>query len=176
MTNEVVLVDEKDNTLGVMEKLEAHIQGKLHRAFSIFIINSQNEILIHQRAKEKYHGANLWTNACCSHPALGEDVRASAQRRLMEEMGLDCSIEKLFNFNYYAQVENGLIEHELDHVFVGYSDATPYPDASEVQSWKWMSKEYLLQDIQQHPERYTSWFKIALPMLLEQIEIKTEAC
>jgi len=171
MTNEVVLVNEFDEPIGVMEKLEAHQKGMLHRAFSVFILNSNNEVLLHQRAKNKYHGAGLWTNACCSHPAFGEDTQESAQRRLMEEMGMDCDLEKLFHFTYNAQVENGLTEHEFDHVFIGYSDSIPYPDSTEVENWKWVNIPNLLKDVKHSPEQYTSWFKIALPLVLENIEI-----
>lgn len=171
MTNEVVLVNECDEPIGMMEKLEAHQKGVLHRAFSVFILNNKNEVLLHQRAKNKYHGAGLWTNACCSHPAFGEDIQESAQRRLKEEMGMNCELEKLFHFTYKAEVENGLTEHEFDHVFIGYSDSVPYPDSAEVANWKWISIPNLLADLKHSPEKYTSWFKIALPLVLDNIEI-----
>ncbi len=171
MTNEVVLVNEFDEPIGVMEKMEAHQKGVLHRAFSVFILNNKNEVLLHQRAKNKYHGAGLWTNACCSHPAFGEDTQESAQRRLMEEMGMDCELEKLFHFTYKSEVENGLTEHEFDHVFIGYSESIPYPDSAEVENWKWVNIPNLLKDVEHSPEQYTSWFKIALPLVLDNIEI-----
>ncbi len=166
---EVILVDEKDNEVGRMEKMEAHREGVLHRAFSIFIFNSRGEMLIHQRAAGKYHGAGLWTNACCSHPMPGERVEDAVHRRLREEMGLRCSSRKIFDFIYRAEVEHGLTEHEYDHVFVGYTDQDPQPDDEEVSDWKWIDPVALISDFKKYPERYTVWFGIALPLVLDEV-------
>lgn len=157
--NQVVLVNEIDETIGVMDKMEAHRTGSLHRAFSIFIFNDKNEMLLHQRARDKYHGANLWTNACCSHPQLYEDVQRSAAERLNFEMGMQCELEAAFTFIYKAAVENGLIEHELDHVFIGYSNLNPNPNPAEVQDYKWIDLPNLVVDIQQFPHKYSIWFR-----------------
>lgn len=160
--DKVVLVDENDFPLGEMEKLEAHLKGALHRAFSVFVFNPNGEMLIHQRAAGKYHGAGLWTNACCSHPQWGEDVRESARERLQYEMGLDCELEKRFSFHYHTPVENNLIEHEFDHVFRAITDQQPDPHPKEVQDFRWMPMDVLLEDIKTFPQRYTFWFKKAL--------------
>jgi isopentenyl-diphosphate delta-isomerase len=165
--SEVVLVDEMDNEVGVMEKLQAHHLGLLHRAFSIFVLNKEGEMLIHQRAMEKYHSGGLWTNACCSHPLPGENVDFAAKRRLSEEMGLDCDLKKIFEFTYQADVGDGLIEHEFDHVFIGYTQSSPIVDSSEVMDWKWVSMEMLITDMIAQPESFTTWFKIALPKFQE---------
>lgn len=164
----VVLVDAMDVALGSMDKMEAHLKGRLHRAFSVFLFNSQGEMLLHQRAADKYHGANLWTNACCSHPQWNEDVRGSALERLEFEMGMQCEITPAFSFLYNAHVENGLIEHELDHVFIGHTDDTPQPRASEVQNYKWIPIEDLKEIMALDPSLFTAWFKIALPKVLHQ--------
>lgn len=167
--DKVVLVDENDRSIGVMEKMEAHIKGALHRAFSVFIFNEKGEMLIHQRAAEKYHGAGLWTNACCSHPRWEEDVRESALERLQFEMGFQCDIRKRFSFLYKAQVENDLIEHEFDHVFVGtVNNLQLRPNPDEVQDFQWMDMETLTKDIAEYPQRYTFWFKKALGVLREK--------
>ncbi|MCD6012408.1 MAG: isopentenyl-diphosphate delta-isomerase, type 1 [Flavipsychrobacter sp.] len=158
----VVLVDEKDNETGVMEKLEAHREGKLHRAVSVFIFNSKNEMLLQQRAAGKYHSGGLWTNACCSHPRQGESVYYAAIRRLYEEMGLKCALVEIFSFVYKAHLDNDLTEHEFDHVFTGVADAIPVPDSTEVAQWKYMSLSQLEADVRDHPEHYTEWFKICL--------------
>ncbi len=156
----VVLVDEQDNETGVMEKLQAHLDGRLHRAISVFIYNSKGEFLIHQRAAGKYHSANLWTNTCCSHPRPGETVHDAAVRRLYEEMGLKCELKEVFSFVYEAHLENGLVEHEFDHVFTGISDMIPTPDITEVSGWKYISADALISDIKANPDKYTEWFKI----------------
>ena len=154
------LVDKLDNEIGVMEKMEAHEKGLLHRAFSVFILNSKGELMLQQRALSKYHSGGLWTNTCCSHPRLGETTKQAAHRRMMEEMGFDCELKELFDFIYKAELDSGLIEHELDHVFVGYYDGNPEINKEEVESWKWMSIEELASHINQQPELYTEWFKI----------------
>ncbi len=158
----VVLVDERDNETGVMEKLEAHREGKLHRAISVFIFNSKNEMLLQRRALDKYHSGGLWTNACCSHPRQGEIVYYAAIRRLYEEMGLKCVLEEVFSFVYKAHLDHNLTEYEFDHVFMGTTDELPVPDSSEVAEWRYMSADQLEADISDHPEQYTEWFKICL--------------
>ncbi len=134
----VVLVDENDKPVGTEEKLKAHQDGKLHRAFSVFIFNSQKQLLLQRRALSKYHSAGLWTNTCCSHPRPEESVLASAHRRLQEEMGFDCELKEIFNFKYKADFDNGLVEHEFDHVIIGYHDQNPISNPNEVDSYKWI--------------------------------------
>lgn len=168
--NKVVLVDREDNAIGEMEKLLAHQQGELHRAFSVFIFNAKGELLLQQRAKHKYHGGGLWTNTCCSHPQWGEDVGSSAVERLNYEMGLESDLELVYSFIYHTPVENNLTEHELDYVFIGYSDQNPLPNDDEVQDYKWMNPTEILSDINKHPSHYTVWFKRAFPELLLKIE------
>lgn len=165
----VVLVDTNDTPVGTMEKLMAHTTGSLHRAISVFIFNSKGEMLLQQRASSKYHSADLWTNTCCSHPRPEESVYDAATRRLMEEMGMSCELHKQFSFVYRAEFSNELTEHEYDHVFTGVSDATPTPNPDEVQAWKYLSKEALLKDIQEHPDSYTEWFKICIAEHTEQV-------
>lgn len=160
---EVVLVTPDDEPIGTMEKMEAHRQGRLHRAFSIFIFNTQHELLIHQRAKEKYHSGELWTNTCCSHPRPGETVADAAGRRLREEMGISCKLTPAFNFTYKAALDHGLTEYELDHVFTGISDDLPHPDPAEVAAFRYVSLEALGDEIEANPDHFTAWFKIALP-------------
>ncbi|MCH2198950.1 MAG: isopentenyl-diphosphate Delta-isomerase [Flavobacteriales bacterium] len=167
---EVVLVDEQDNAIGSMEKLEAHEKGVLHRAFSIFIFNNDNELLIHQRAAEKYHSANLWTNTCCSHPRPEEALEDAVVRRLDEEMGMMCNVEHAFSFIYRSEFDNDLIEHELDHVFIGYTDDVPTPDPEEVQAFEYISLPELVQNIAEDPEKYTTWFRICLPRVIDYLE------
>ena len=168
--NKVVLVDENDYALGEMEKLEAHKQGQLHRAFSIFIFNDKGELLLQQRANHKYHGAGLWTNTCCSHPRWQEDVRSSARDRLAFEIGLTCDLVFSHSFVYKTAVENKLIEHEYDHVFIGYSNDEPQVNRDEVQDYKWMSLDGILEDIDQNPHSYTYWFKVALPSVILKLK------
>lgn len=172
MVQHVITVDTLDRETGVMEKLEAHEQGVLHRAFSVFIFNSKKQVLLQQRARDKYHGGGLWTNTCCSHPVPGESVENGADRRLMEEMGMTCLLQRKFSFIYKARVENGLTEHELDHIFVGYTEEDPVPDATEVQDWKWTDIAWLQEDIKQNPGNYTVWFKLVLPRLLPALHMQ----
>ncbi len=166
---EVILVDENDAVLGSMEKMEAHEKGLLHRAFSIFIFNSNGEVLLHQRAFEKYHSGGLWTNACCSHPRMNESLSEATTRRLNEEMGLACKMDKVFDFIYKADLDQGLSEHEFDHVFVGISDEEPKPNPEEVAHYKYLSLEQIDQELQDHPEEYTEWFKICYPRIAQLI-------
>lgn len=169
---DVVLVDQNDNAIGTMEKLAAHQQGLLHRAFSIFIFNDKNELLLQQRATTKYHGGGLWTNTCCSHPQWEEDVRESAIGRLYFEMGLKCELEIIYSFIYNEKVENSLIEHELDYVLVGYTNQNPVTNEDEVQNYRWVATADILNDIAKNPSNYTIWFKQAMPLLLSKLEKK----
>jgi isopentenyl-diphosphate delta-isomerase len=163
MTKEyVILVDENDNDIGVMEKLQAHQEGLLHRAFSIFIFNDKNELLLQQRALSKYHSAGLWTNTCCSHPRPNETIKDAANRRLFEEMGMSCDLKIKTNFIYKTPFENGLTEHELDYVLIGSTNQNPIINKEEVASYKWLSVSDIKKDIVSNPNHYTSWFKIAL--------------
>ncbi len=165
--SKVVLVNENDEPQGVMDKMEAHQKGILHRAFSIFIFNSKGEMLIQQRALKKYHSGGLWTNACCSHPEPDEEVEVSAEKRLQEEMGFTTSLTKAFSFVYRTEFNNGLTEHEYDHVYFGNYESDVAPNADEVQDYCYMSAEAVANSIESHPQKYTSWFKIAFPKMME---------
>ena len=158
----VILVDENDRQIGLMEKMEAHLHPTLHRAFSIFIFNSKHEFLLQQRALTKYHSPGLWTNTCCSHPRDGESLEEATSRRLMEEMGMQCQLQEIFSFIYKADVGQGLTEHEFDHVFLGITDDAPIINRKEVEAWKYISVDELKIDMAKHPEKYTTWFKIAV--------------
>ena len=162
----VVLVDEQDNAIGKMEKQQAHIEGLLHRAFSIFIFNSENKLLLQKRASSKYHCGGLWTNSCCSHPRENENIQDAANRRLVEEMGMQCSLKPIFTFMYKAEFDNGLIEHEFDHVFFGESNQTPNINTEEVEAYRYISMDALQQEIKEFPEKFTPWFIIALDRVL----------
>jgi isopentenyl-diphosphate delta-isomerase len=162
----VLLVDEHDNELGVLEKIEAHVQGVLHRAFSVFIFNSDGEMLLQKRSASKYHSPNLWTNACCSHPRPNESTAAAAERRLAEELGFSTKLTPAFNFTYRASFENGLIEHEYDHVFTAVYDGLIVPNAAEVSDLKFLSVEEIKNELNSSPSDYTAWFHLAFPQLL----------
>ncbi|TEB15639.1 Isopentenyl-diphosphate Delta-isomerase [Pelotomaculum sp. FP] len=164
----VILVDENDNSVGIAEKIDAHKNPKLHRAFSIFIFNSKGKLLIQQRAENKYHCPGMWANTCCSHPRPGESLEKAAHRRLQEEMGFDTEMVKSFAFIYKAQFDNGLTEEEYDHIFVGKWDGTPKINLTEVADYKWISEDILREDIKKNPAIYTPWFKIALGKLLDK--------
>lgn len=166
----VILVNEQDESIGSMEKMEAHEKGLLHRAFSVFIFNSKGEMLLQQRAETKYHSAGLWTNACCSHPAPGEGINEAAHRRLKEEMGFDTALSKAFDFTYKTSFDNGLTEHEYDHVFTGTYDGAVHPDDAEVKDHCFISMETIKEKIETEPEYFTSWFKIAFPKLEDYLE------
>ena len=168
MQTEVILVNENDEELGFMEKIEAHQKGLLHRAFSIFIFNKKGELLLQQRASGKYHSADLWTNTCCSHPVPGEDILKAAQRRLEEEMGFVTQLDFSFSFIYKTDFDNGLMEHEFDHVFIGNYDGPIAPNKDEVKDYCFMKIPSILEGIEQRPMKYTSWFKIALPKLASE--------
>lgn len=156
----VILVNTKDEPIGLMPKLEAHEKAVLHRAFSVFVINDKNQIMLQQRAHHKYHSPLLWTNTCCSHQREGESNVQAGNRRLFEEMGFNTELKELFHFIYKAPFDNGLTEHELDHVMIGYYNESPAINPEEVEDWKWMGIEEVQNDIQLHPEKYTVWFKI----------------
>ncbi|NQV08327.1 isopentenyl-diphosphate Delta-isomerase [Candidatus Woesearchaeota archaeon] len=158
----VILVDKNNNEIGEEEKIKAHKEGKLHRAFSIFVFNSNDELLIQQRAKSKYHSECLWSNTVCSHPKPEETYNQAVHRRLKEEMGFDCELKKAFCFIYNTGFHNGLIENEYDCVFVGKSDKTPTPDPKEIMDYKWISLKELKKDIAKNPDNYSVWLKIAL--------------
>jgi isopentenyl-diphosphate delta-isomerase len=170
---DVILVNEHDEAIGAMEKMEAHSTGSLHRAFSIFIFNSRGEMLVQQRAIRKYHSGGLWTNACCSHPMPGEEIMEAAHRRLFEEMGFDTDLSKAFSFQYRTHFLNGLTENEYDHVFTGVYDGEIFPVANEVQDYCFMSIADIRKSIESHPQKYTEWFKIAFPKLEEYIASAT---
>jgi len=165
ITDQLILVDEQDNPVGTCEKMEAHRQGLLHRAFSVFIFDAQGRMLLQQRALSKYHSGGLWTNACCSHPFPGEDNLTAAQRRLQEEMGFTTSLNKAFDFYYRAAFDNGLTEHEFDHVFVGQYEGALEVNPQEVMDYCFLSLEEIQNQLETRPDRYTEWFKIAFPRL-----------
>lgn len=158
--NQVILVDENDIENGTMEKLEAHQKGLLHRAISVFIVNSNGKWLLQQRNHDKYHSKGLWTNTCCSHPAPGEDTLMAANRRLQQEMGLSADLREIFSFQYKEKLEDNLTENEIDHVFIGVSDADPFPDKNEVVDFKHIDYRQLSEDIEKNPQQYTAWFKL----------------
>jgi isopentenyl-diphosphate delta-isomerase len=160
ITNEVILVNEKDEQTGTMEKIEAHRKALLHRAFSVFIFNNKGEMLLQQRAFNKYHSGGLWTNACCGHPSPGEQTAEAARRRLMEEMGFTTALEELFDLTYQHAFENGLTEHEYDHVFAGTWDATIAPTKEEVNDYCYKSLEDIAQSMEMRPQLYTVWFRL----------------
>ncbi|MCX2451506.1 isopentenyl-diphosphate Delta-isomerase [Pedobacter sp. PLR] len=165
---EVILVDENDNPIGTMPKLEAHLEGKFHRAFSVFVFNSAGELLLQQRAFDKYHSAGKWTNTCCSHPRPGELTADAANRRLKEEMGMACELSPVFSFSYRAELENGLIENEYDHVYFGRTDILPVPNPQEVADFKYITMEALELSLVHDPTVYTEWFKICFDQVIEQ--------
>ncbi|CAA0152456.1 isopentenyl-diphosphate Delta-isomerase [Tenacibaculum maritimum] len=160
MEEQVILVDEHDNQLGLMPKMEAHEKALLHRAFSVFVFNDKKELLLQQRAADKYHSPLLWTNTCCSHQRNGESSLEAGRRRLQEEMGFTCELEEVFWFIYKAPFDNGLTEHELDHVMIGKYNDKPIINKEEVAAYKWMRLEEVKEDIKRKPAIYTEWFKI----------------
>ena len=170
---DVILVDERDVQVGTMEKMEVHQKALLHRAFSIFVFNGKGEMLLHKRADNKYHSAGLWTNACCSHPRPGEETSIAAHNRLKEEMGINIELKKIFDFTYKAVFDNGLTEHEFDHVFVGEYDGIISPDKEEVSDYCYKTIMDIRDSIKNHPQKYTEWFKIAFPKIEEYLKQKT---
>ena len=170
---QVVLVDENDKVLGIEDKMRAHELALLHRAFSVFVYRKNNgfiEILLQQRHRDKYHCGGLWTNTCCSHPRLGEEIIEAAERRLKEEMGIQAILTPCGIFQYTATFNNGLTENEIDHVFLGWFDGTPFTtNLSEISEWMWISHDELQKNILLTPDRYTPWLRPALEKLLPQL-------
>ncbi len=167
----VIIVNENDEQIGVMPKLEAHEKALLHRAFSVFIFNDKNELMLQQRAFQKYHSPGLWTNTCCSHQREGESNIEAGKRRLKEEMGFVTELQETISFIYKAPFDNGLTEHEFDHVMIGYYNSEPKININEVADWKWMSLENVRLDIKTHPENYTAWFKIIFDKFYQHINV-----
>jgi len=165
MEEQVLLVDQHDAVLGAVGKLEAHEKGLLHRAFSVFIFDRDGNLLMQRRAAGKYHSAGLWANTCCGHPRPAEALESAARRRLREEMGIACQLEHQFHFVYHANFQNGLQEHEVDHVFFGQCDAPPIPNAEEVQEWRYTSLADLDNELQRSPERFTAWLITCWPRI-----------
>lgn len=171
----VILVNENDEQIGLMPKLEAHQKAVLHRAFSVFVLNDKNELMLQQRAAHKYHSPLLWTNTCCSHQRENETNIQAGNRRMIEEMGFTTELKELFSFIYKAPFDNGLTEHELDHVMIGFSNQEPVINPDEVEAWKWMDIDSVREDIEKNPDIYTAWFKIIFDKFyhfLEQHKVK----
>lgn len=169
MEEHVILVDENDTPVGLMEKIEAHEKALLHRAFSVFIFNKKGELMLQQRAVSKYHSPLLWTNTCCSHQREGETNIEAGKRRLQEEMGFSTDLKEVFSFIYKAPFDNGLTEHELDHVMIGYYDDAPKLNKEEAEAYKWMPLEDVKKDIEENPQLYTAWFKIIFKKSYEKL-------
>ncbi len=167
---EVILVDERDEPVGTMEKMEVHQKALLHRAFSVFVFNNKGEVLLHKRALKKYHSSGLWTNACCSHPQPGEETLVAAENRLKEEMGISIRLNKIFDFTYKVAFENGLTEYEFDHVFVGRYEGEIFPNEDEVSDYCYKSIDEIKHSLQTHPQKYTEWFKIAFPKVEDYLK------
>lgn len=168
---QVILVNENDEQIGLMPKMEAHEKALLHRAFSVFIFNDKNELMLQQRALHKYHSPGLWTNTCCSHQRAGEHNIEAGKRRLQEEMGFVTDLKETISFIYKAPFDNGLTEHEYDHVMVGNYDDEPVINDDEVADWKWMSLDAVKEDMTKTPELYTAWFKIIFDKFYESINV-----
>lgn len=171
MEEQVILVNEGDEQIGLMPKMEAHEKGVLHRAFSIFIFNNKNELMLQQRALDKYHSPGLWTNTCCSHQRNGETSLEAGKRRLFEEMGFTTPLKETTTFIYKAPFDNGLTEHELDHILVGEYNDQPQINPEEVASWKWMPLEGVKKDIENNPDQYTAWFKIIFDKFYQHLSV-----
>lgn len=169
MKEHVILVDKEDNPIGLMEKIEAHEKALLHRAFSVFIFNDKGELMLQQRAASKYHSPLLWTNTCCSHQREGESNVEAGKRRLQEEMGFTADLKEVFSFIYKAPFDNGLTEHELDHVMIGSYNDAPNLNKEEAESYKWMTLQNVKKDIEEQPEKYTAWFKIIFNKSYEKL-------
>jgi isopentenyl-diphosphate delta-isomerase len=166
MEQQLLQVDASDQVVGTVEKMKAHREGILHRAFSVFLFTPDGRWILQQRARSKYHSGGLWSNACCGHPLMNEDTPAAARRRLHEEMGVDCSLNEIFSFTYRAELQNGLIEHEVDHVFTGITTAVPAPDPQEVMAWKLVRPDEVRADVLRNDRNYTEWFKMIVERIL----------
>jgi isopentenyl-diphosphate delta-isomerase len=164
-TTQVILVDENDKQYDYIEKMEAHKKGLLHRAFSVFVFNDKGELLLQQRALNKYHSGGLWTNACCSHPQPGENTLVAAKRRLFEEMGFNIPLQKIFHFVYKAEVDKGLTEYEFDHVFAGEYCGEINFNKEEVMDLCYKDMQTIRLSLQSDPQKYTAWFKLAFPKI-----------
>jgi len=171
MEEQVILVNEQDEQIGLMNKMEAHEKALLHRAFSVFVMNDKDELMLQQRAAEKYHSPLLWANTCCSHQRDGETSLNAGKRRLQEEMGFVCELKELFSFIYKAPFDNGLTEHELDHVMIGTYQDAPVINPEEVESYKWMTLEAVKNDMEKQPEIYTEWFKIIFDKFYHHLKV-----
>ncbi len=169
MEEQVILVDEGDRQIGVAEKLKAHQEASLHRAFSIFVLNSQNQLLLQKRAKTKYHSGGLWTNTCCSHPRPEEVTLLAAHRRLKEEMGFDCKLTEIFSFTYKIKLDRDLFEHEFDHVLLGRFDGEPNLNLEEAEDWRWMAIEDLMVDIKVNSHLYTYWLQTCIDKFVDYL-------
>jgi isopentenyl-diphosphate Delta-isomerase len=165
----VILVDESDRVIGSAEKLQAHREGKLHRAFSIFIFNQREELLLQKRSSKKYHSGGLWSNTCCSHPRPDHPIEKEAHRKLQQEMGFDCDLKWTFQFTYRVDLDNEFVENEVDHVFFGQYDGEPSPNPEEVEDWKWMDRNSLETDIKANPQHYTYWLWICFDRVRDSV-------
>lgn len=166
----IILVDVTDRPIGIGEKMKVHQEGKLHRAFSVFIFNSQRELLLQKRAKEKYHSGGLWTNTCCSHPRPRKDIKKEAQKRLKEEMGIKADLKEVFNFIYKAKIDD-LIEYEFDHVLVGTLDGMPKINKKEAENWQWIKLKDLGKDIKKNPQKYTYWLRLIVANFKNKLKV-----
>ena len=173
INNQLVLVDENDNQIGLGDKMEVHQTGVLHRALSIFLFDTNGNWILQQRALTKYHSAGLWTNTCCTHPYPKEETIVAAKRRLKEEMGMDCELNFAFKFLYKAKLDSGLIEHELDHVFIGITNKIPEPNELEVCSWKKLDYMSIKKELNENPENYTEWFKLMFEKINTNFQKRT---
>jgi len=167
---EVILVDENDKEIGTGEKIRTHKEGKLHRAFSVFVFNSKGQLLLQKRAKSKYHSGGLWSNTCCSHPRRGEPLLYAAHRKLKQEMGFDCVLEKVSSFIYKVQLDNGLSEHEYDHIFIGKFDGMVLPNPEEAEDCRWVKIYELKNDIEKNPDSYTYWLRISIDKMISYLK------
>jgi len=170
MDQQLILVDDNDQVIGYGEKMEVHEKALLHRAFSIFIVNSKNELLLQKRELSKYHSGGLWANTCCSHPIKGEDQMTTVHRRLQEELGIHCELQPVFSFIYQANLDNGLTEYEFDHVYLGRFEGAPEPNPEEVGDWKWMNIKDLNEDLKENPDEYVYWIRPAFEKFYEYFQ------
>jgi isopentenyl-diphosphate delta-isomerase len=159
---QLILVDAEDQEVGVGEKLQTHLDGALHRAFSIFVFDARKRLLLQKRARTKYHSGGLWSNTACGHPRPGEATITAARRRLREEMGFECELHQAFGFLYRKELDNRLVEHEYDHVFVGEFNGEPSPDVTEVEAWRWLSMKQLRRNLCERPLEYSYWLSVAI--------------
>lgn len=170
LSQEVVLVNEHDDPIGTMEKCTAHIQGRLHRAFSLLVFNTEGKLLLQQRAFNKYHSGGLWSNTCCGHPSVNESLDMAAHRRLREELGLDCDLKEIFSFVYKAEVGSGLLENEYDHVLIGHSNKNPRLNHAEAIDWRWIALSEVQSEIAYQPEQFTAWFGLIIQRLCWNVQ------